>query len=93
MGTRHIITLSNLLLSGTLALLITLFFVGGAILNTKADLGLEPEYFVILFIWGIGATFGFLQFLKNLVRYFVLSLFTTWASIPLGVYLGYIMAK
>ncbi|GIO26313.1 hypothetical protein [Ornithinibacillus bavariensis] len=92
MSKRKIIALGNLLISGSIALMISMFFAGGAISENYTDKTyVAPEFFIILVIWGIGAIFVLIQFFKDIIPYFVISLIITWISIPLGIIIGFSM--
>ncbi|MBC5636275.1 hypothetical protein H8S33_05460 [Ornithinibacillus sp. BX22] len=92
MSKRKIIALVNLLISGFIALMISMFFAGGTIAENYTDeTYVAPEFFIILVIWGIGAIFVLIQFYKDLIPYFIISLIITWISIPIGIKIGYSM--
>ncbi|MFD1606153.1 hypothetical protein [Oceanobacillus luteolus] len=94
MSKRKIISLVNLLISGFIALMVSLFFAGGTIAeNYTNETFVAPEFFIILVIWGIGAIFVWIQFFKDLIPYFVISLIITWLSIPIGIQIGFYMAS
>lgn len=92
MSKRKIIALVNLLISGFIALMISMFFAGGTITENYTDeTYVAPEFFIILVIWGIGAIFVLIQFFKDVIPYFVISLLMTWISIPIGIKIGFSM--
>jgi hypothetical protein len=94
MSKRKIIALVNLLISGFIALMVSIFFAGGTIAeNYTNETFVAPEFFIILVIWGIGAIFVLIQFFKDLIPYFLISLIITWASIPIGIKIGFSMAS
>lgn len=54
MSKRKIIALVNLLISGFIALMISMFFAGGTIAENYTDeTYVAPEFFIILVIWGL----------------------------------------
>ncbi|TFJ91605.1 hypothetical protein [Lentibacillus salicampi] len=93
MSRRKIIALVNLIISGFIALAVSIFFAGGAIAENYTDKTfVAPEFFIILVIWGIGALFVLIQYFKDLIPFFVISLIFTWVSIPIGFKIGMTMA-
>jgi hypothetical protein len=93
MSKRKKLAIVNLLISGFFAYMITMFFAGGTIAeNYTDDPIVAPEFFVILVIWAIGGLFVLVQFFKDIRLYFILSLIITWASIPIGVKIGFGLA-
>lgn len=94
MSRRKVIALINLAVSGFIALMISTFFAGGTIAENYTDKTyVAPEFFVIMIIWGIGALLVVGQFLfKDKLALFLVSLLVTWASIPIGVKIGFSLA-
>ncbi|SES63772.1 hypothetical protein SAMN05216389_101188 [Oceanobacillus limi] len=93
MNKRKVIGLVNLFISGFFVYMISMFFAGGTIAENYTDeTFVAPEFFWILVIWGIGALFVLFQFFKNSLAFLILSLIITWASIPIGVKVGFAIA-
>ncbi|MFD1412461.1 hypothetical protein [Oceanobacillus jeddahense] len=67
MSKRQTTALVNLLITGVVAFVISLFFAQGTIAENYTDKTfVAPEFFTILVIWGIGAIFAVIQFFKDL---------------------------
>ncbi|MDG5472102.1 hypothetical protein P6709_10090 [Jeotgalibacillus sp. ET6] len=81
----------NTIFSGLIAILISTFFAGGTIAENYTDeTWVAPEFFVILPIWVLGFLLGlFMYKSKNPGKFLFISILITWASIPLGVQLGF----
>lgn len=92
MSIRKILSMINLLVSGLIAFMISMFYAQGAIGENYTDeVFVAPEFLIVLVIWGIGALFACFQFYKDKVLNFVLSLVITWLSIPLGIFLAFVI--
>ncbi|WP_096273240.1 hypothetical protein [Paucisalibacillus globulus] len=90
MNKRKVIALINLVISGFAALMITLFFAEGAIGENYTDKTfVAPEFFIILVVWGISAIIASIQFFKDTLPFLFLSIFITWASIPVGIMISF----
>lgn len=90
MNKRKVMGIFNLVISGFAALMITLFFAGGAIGENYTDKTfVAPEFFIILGVWGISAIIASIQFFKDTLTFLFLSIFITWASIPLGILISF----
>ncbi|MDZ5712599.1 hypothetical protein [Jeotgalibacillus haloalkalitolerans] len=85
----------NTIISGLIAALISTFFAGGTIAENYTDeTWVAPEFFVILPIWVFGFLVGLFVFKsKNPVLFLIISILITWASIPIGLELGFNLAK
>lgn len=89
MGKRQIISIVSLLVSGFIALSVSLFLASGTIAENYTDKTyVAPEFFIILAIWGIGVVFFVIQQFKARTSFFVLSLVFMWLSVPVGFRIG-----
>ncbi|AJD90204.1 hypothetical protein JMA_08870 [Jeotgalibacillus malaysiensis] len=81
----------NTIFSGLIAVFISTFFAGGTVAENYTDeTWVAPEFFVILPIWFLGFLLGLFIFKsKNPGMILFISILITWASIPLGVKLGF----
>ena len=92
MHKRKAIALINLFVSGVIALFIANFFASGTIAENYTDQTyVAPEFFVVLVIWGIGALFVLWLFFKNSLLILFASIIITWASMPLGIKIGFLL--
>lgn len=84
----------NTIFSGLIAIFISTFFAGGTIAENYTDeTWVAPEFFVILPIWVLGFLLGlFIYKSENPGLFLLISILITWASIPLGVQLGFYLA-
>lgn len=80
---RHTIITINLLISGFIAFVVTIFLAGGGISENYTDKTfVAPQYFIILVIWGIGAILGFIVPFKDSENLLYSSLGLMWGSFP-----------
>lgn len=89
-----IVFIINSIISGLIAILISTFFAGGTIAENYTDkTWVAPEFFVVIPIWVLGFILGLLVYKsKSPGMYVFLSVLITWASIPLGIQLGFYIA-
>ncbi|UOR12860.1 hypothetical protein [Halobacillus amylolyticus] len=84
----------NTIVSGLLAILISTFFAAGTIAeNTSDKTFVSPEFLWVLPIWFAGVLAGlFIYKSKAPGMYLLTSIIITWASIPLGIRIGFNLA-
>ncbi|UOQ45502.1 hypothetical protein MUN89_06035 [Halobacillus salinarum] len=94
MGKVSVAFVVNTVISGCIAGFISLFFAQGTIAENYTDKTfVAPEFFVIMGIWAVGFLIGLFIYTKKGVSWFLfISIVMTWASIPLGVKIGMILA-
>ncbi|WP_076558513.1 hypothetical protein [Salimicrobium flavidum] len=86
--------LINTVISGALALLIATFFAQGTIAENYSDkTWVAPEFLWVLPIWGIGFLIGLFVYRSRAPGIFLFfSILVTWASIPIGISIGFELA-
>lgn len=85
MGILQKIALVCFFISGAIALMTSLFLAEGAIAENYTDKTyVEPRFFSILVIWGIGAILFIIQRFKENLIFFIISFVLMLGSFPLG---------
>ncbi|MYL31285.1 MULTISPECIES: hypothetical protein [Halobacillus] len=84
----------NSIITGIFAYYAANFFARGTIAeNYSGEEIFYPEFFLTMPLWGLGVVIGLFLYTRKVPGLFLaLSLLITWASIPLGINLGWNMA-
>lgn len=90
MNREKAIAIVNLAISGWIAYIVAHFYAAGSVaeIYTYNEPVEVPHFLFTSIIWGIGALFVLLQFIRNSTAFFIASLITTWSAFPVGLMLA-----